>query len=120
MPLTTTQVLAKEAEVTILVDGNSLTTAYYPHKCTKAVLARLANAKNTTEDNLVEVTALFDVLCLLMKSWDFYEDAEQTTMVPITPERFENLSLPILQAVAEAIFLHANPEAKAPQRKLRR
>lgn len=120
MPLTTNQVLAKEAEVTIYIDGNSLTTAYYPHKCTKAVLARLANARNTTEDNLVEVTALFEMLCSLMKSWDFYEDEEKTIMVPITPERFEDLSLPILQSVAEAIFRHANPEATAPQRKLRR
>lgn len=122
MPLTTTKVLAKEARVTIHVDGDSLTTVYYPHKCTKSALATLANAENTSEDNLVAINALFDVLCTLIKSWDFYEDEAQITMVPITPERFNDLSLPILQAVALAIFQDANPEAVAPQKpmKLRR
>jgi hypothetical protein len=122
MPLTTTKVLAKEARVTIHVDGDSLTTAYYPHRCTKSALAALANAESTSEDDIEKVNALFDVLCVLIKNWDFYEDEEQTTMVPITPERFNDVSLPILQAVAMAIFQDANPEVAAPQKpmKLRR
>lgn len=117
MPLTTNKLLAKEAEVTIYIDGDSLTIKYYPHKCTQAMLATLANAGETTGGNMPELTALCELLCELIASWDFFEDVEETIMVPLTTERLADVSLPVLQGVAEAIFRDVSPEATAPQRK---
>src|SRR5215469_2894442 len=97
MPITLAQIAANTASVTFEVtltaeDGSvstqPVTVVYYPGRVTEKAIAQLQNFSTLTADSVVSGLERFNVtLSSLIKSWDVYEDAEQTVMFPPTAAR---------------------------------
>jgi hypothetical protein len=117
MPLSFSEVQKNEATVTIPAYGETLTIVYYPTQVTDEVFITFAGFDGITtvkgaKDALVDLNGL---LCTLIKSWDFFEDKEQTVMVPLDPTRMAKLELPFKMKCLFAIMRHVRPEADLPQ-----
>src|SRR6266516_5729883 len=103
MPVTFHQIASNTARVTLVYGANTITIEYYPDHLTGKMRAEI-EAGATTDDQ---------VLIQLIKSWDVYEDDEQTVMFPI--ERMAEFGLKFKQRVIEAIVLDYAPNMVAPQ-----
>src|SRR5690348_11019089 len=98
MPVSLAKIANKKASVTMLVDGDpdaKLTINYNPGVLTEKVFKQLQRLQSSKDvDEAIEgFGSLNTILCKLIISWDAYEDEEQTTPIPIKPERFEDLPI---------------------------
>ncbi len=59
--------------------------------------------------------SLNQVLAELIKSWDVFEDDEQTVMFPLTPDRLAELPIPFRMAVLNAVLEDIRPNSQTPQ-----
>lgn len=121
MPVSFNHIITNAAEVTFSWQEDTITIAYYPGKITEKTIAELktlANMKQDIESVVAGYTALNAVLVQLIKTWDVYEDEEQTVIFPITMERLPELPLLFRAAVAKAILGDLRPEALASQEKI--
>ncbi len=103
MPVTFKQIASNTATVTLQTEDGPITIVYYPNRLTGKMRAEI-EAGHTTDHQ---------VLAQLIKSWDVYEDDEQTIMFPM--ERMNEFGLKFMQEVALAILRDYSPNSTAPQ-----
>jgi hypothetical protein len=116
MPVSLAKIAANVASVSFSYEGDSITIAYYPGRITAKVLIDLQASRTRAQEDIQDgMTLLTVTLCSIMKSWDVYEDVEQTVMLPLEPERMEELPLPFINAVGGAIMGDMTGEVTAPQ-----
>jgi hypothetical protein len=117
MPLSYSKVQKNEATITISVYGETLTLIYYPAKVTDDIFIKFAGFDSVTTINDAKdaLVGLNQMLSDLIKSWDFFEDDDQTVMWPLTPESFARLELPFKMKCLYAIMRDVRPEADLPQ-----
>ena len=113
MPLSYSQVQADEGKVPVPMYGEILNIVYYPSKMTDDILLKFAGLESakTLEDVKAGLINLNEMLADLIKSWDFYEDDEQTTMWALTAESIARLDMTFKMKCLYAIIGHVRPEA---------
>lgn len=115
MPISLAAVAANIASVTLYVGEDTLTVVYYPNKITDETIAQLASVERITQDTQSGLKSLNELLCQLVKSWDFYEDEAQTTMVPLTLDRLTTVPLFLKSKISLAIMEDMRPNETTPQ-----
>jgi len=117
MPLSFAKMVTNLATVTMdFGDTGSLNITYHPALITQdrmLIGSTFDDAKTTqaTKDALAALdTAIVDVVA----SWDFYEDAEETILVPLTVERISQLPMVLRGEIYGAIVRDVRPNAKRP------
>jgi hypothetical protein len=116
MALSLVDVASDTATVTLQVRANTLAITYYPSKITEKVFAQLQRFGSLNRDQILDgFAALNELLVQLIKSWDFYEDAEQTVMVPLETDRLADVPLFLRVGVINAIMGDIRPETIATQ-----
>lgn len=133
MPISIAQMASNTASVTFLYGEDPVTVVYYPANITEktfAIMDTFGNMDLTA--TMGDVTAGFqafnemlagkpivDMLDTrptgLIKSWDVFEDMEQTRMFPVRADRFSELPLAFRVAVLYAVLRDFRPESVAPQ-----
>ena len=120
MPISLAQMAANTKSVTFTTDqdGNTATIVYFPGKVTeKAISAMTAFASMGEGSAPADVAATFgdfnSMLVNLIKSWDVYDDAEQTIMFPLEAKRFAELPFAFRMQVLTSILQDIRPEAGA-------
>ncbi len=119
MPITLAKIASNTASVTL--SGGSLgedtvTLVYYPGRVTENVISRMSGFAGVSPDAIVSELHLFnETLASLIKSWDVFDDAEQTVMFPIDATRFSELPIAFRLQVTSGILGDIRPEAFAPQ-----
>ena len=98
---------SNSASVSFQYDGFTITVEYYPKKLSLKVLNEIQSTTNSDK--------FLEKLCLLIKSWNLFEDEAETIMTPLTPERLEELPIDLLAAITRAIGEDMRPETIAPQ-----
>ncbi|HEX2614004.1 MAG TPA: hypothetical protein VHL10_00805 [Nitrososphaera sp.] len=115
MPVSLSQIVADTATVSIGIEGETLNVTYYPNRVTDETLAQFGALDSVTIDMQGALTSLNEMLCTLIKTWDFYEDEAQTTLIPITVERLAGVPLFLKAKIAFGIMGDIRPEASGPQ-----
>lgn len=116
MPVTLNKIANNTAEVTMSVAGDTLTVTYYPSHVTEKTFAQLQEFASSDENNIIAgFGTLNDVLSLLIKSWDLFEDDQQTSMYPIVPDRLAELPVAFRLQVLSSIMSDIRPNLAAPQ-----
>ena|ERR1041385_1439052 len=117
MPLSYSQVQKDEGKTTVPMYGETLNIVYSPSKMTDEIFFKVTSldGARTIEDVKTALTNLNEMLADLIKSWDFYEDDEQTVMWPLTPESIGRLDMVFKMKVLYAVIGHVRPEAQLPQ-----
>lgn len=125
MGITLSQIAANTAQVTFevtLTDESGttgrqpVTVVYYPGRVTEKAIAQLQGFSALTADSVVGGLQAFNgTLAHLIKSWDVFEDAEQTQMFPLDPARLAELPFVFRVQVITAIMGDLRPEGIASQ-----
>lgn len=117
MALTLSKIASNTASVTISVGEETVTVVYYPGRITEKAMAQLQVFSTMDESNAMAGYAGFnEMLARIIKSWDVYEDDEQTVMVELVPDRLSELPIMFRIQVVNAIVTDVYPpEAVAPQ-----
>ncbi|SRR5258708_1724023 len=116
MALTLNKLASNTASVTLQVDEDTVTVVYYPGRVTEKAMAQMQAFTLMDESNLVAGFVGFnEMLAHLIKSWDVFEDDEQTIMFPLEPDRLSELPIIFRVNVVNAIAGDIRPEAMAPQ-----
>lgn len=122
MPVTLSQIADNIAKVTLQVHVggdavSDLNIEYYPSHITEKTFAHLQTFDNLQKDEaslIAGFSSMNEVLASLIKSWDFFEDEQQTQMVPITAERLASLPIVFRMSVLRGILSDIRPETIAP------
>lgn len=116
MPITLSKIASNTATVTLQIDEDTVHIVYCPAKITEKTIAQLQSFGNLDAETFQEGFSLFnDLLATLIKSWDVYEDDEQSIMFPIDIKRLPELPLIFRAQVLATILKDVRPEAIAPQ-----
>lgn len=117
MPVSLAKIAADIAKVTLYVNDDSLTVYYYPSKITDETIALggVFLDLNSVQGAMSAMESLNSLLCGLIQSWDLFEDEEQTTMVPVTPERLKSIPTLLKGKIIGAIMSDIRPEGGMPQ-----
>ncbi|SRR6266705_580614 len=117
MPLSHSQVQKDEATVSIPMLGEMLNIVYYPSRMTDDVFIKFAEIETvkTINDAKGALTSMNEMLAGMIKSWDFYEDDEQTVMWPLEPAMLAKVDMTFKLKCLFAIMRHVRPEAQVPQ-----
>lgn len=118
MPLSLNQIASDEASVTFPYAGESITVVYYPGRITEKMLHTLNQLQSLNDSSGAEqimggLGSFNHSLANLIKTWDVYEDAEHTIMIPLTAERFSDLPVPFKTEVFTRIMGNMNPNSEA-------
>jgi len=120
MPISHSQAVSNEAIVTLEIYGGQLNLVYYPSKITDEFLIKfgelesIQNAK-TAEEAKERLKKASELMVDVMKSWDYFEDDEQTKMWPLTVESLAKLDFVLKMQCIYAIMRHMRPEGVKPQ-----
>lgn len=116
MPITLAKIAANTSTVTFDYMGDPITVTYFPGLVTEKIFAQMQGFANMTEATFMPHMNDFNkTLTRLIKSWDVYEDEEQTVMFPLDPERMAELPLAFRIQLVSEITTDIRPEAVAPQ-----
>lgn len=116
MPLTLKNISQNIAACSFEFAGETVTMVYWPGLVTEKVFAELqALGKAKNENVLDSFTEFNGMLVRLIKSWDLYEDDEQTSMFPLDANRLSELPISFRMAAIQAILSDIRPEAMTPQ-----
>lgn len=118
MPITLEKMASNTASVTIQSGEDSATIVYYPGRVTDKILAQIKALGSLDEDSALEGLEAFNgTIASLIKSWDIYEDAKATRLLPITAEGISAIPYLFRVQMVTAILGDINPEEIAPQMK---
>ena len=117
MPVTLNEIASNTASVTIPVGEKTVTVVYYPGRITEKAMAQMRVFSTMNADNAEAAYAGFnDMLARIIKSWDIFEDDEQTVMFPLEPDRLSEVPIQfriqVENAIVQDIF---PPEVVEPQ-----
>lgn len=120
MPVTLSQIAGNIASITLKIQSgdtyNDFTVEYYPGKVTEETFSHLQAFDQINEGSIIKgFGSLNEVLSTLIKSWDLYEDNEQTIMYPITPDALKKLPIAFRINILQGIMSDIRPEAMMPQ-----
>lgn len=116
MPITLTKIASNVAQVSFSVGEDTVHIEYYPARVTEKTFAQLQAFSAMDETTLATGFAGFNsLLAHLIRSWDVYEDDEETVMFPLEPDRFAELPIAFRIQVMTSILSDIRPEAIAPQ-----
>jgi hypothetical protein len=117
MPVSMSQLLTNTATVSFEYSGFSIAVTYLPAEITEEVFANLQvfMSMNNYTEVMSGFKSLNDIIALLVKSWDLYEDDAQTEMVSLTAERLAKLPVALRVQCLFAIMRDFRPEALMPQ-----
>ena len=118
MSLTLAKIASNTATVEVLWGEDTVHITYYPARVTEKTIQELQSMgamKDTTNSETVVAgyTTLNSVLIQLVKSWDVFEDAEETVMFPLTQERLAELPMMLRVSILKDIMGDIRPEAMA-------
>ncbi len=116
MPVNLSKIAVNTASVVVPVGDESMTVVYYPARVTEKMFSVLRAMDDMTPENIEQSFADFNqMIAALIKSWDVYEDAEETIPFPVDAARFSELPLGFRMAVFNAIMGDIRPEVLAAQ-----
>lgn len=116
MPISFAQIASNTATVTVKVGEHSVHIDYYPGRVTERSIAIMYAFGSTDADTLAANYRAFNgMLVSLIKSWDVFEDEEETVMFPLDAERMADLPVGFRMSIANAILEDLRPEAVASQ-----
>lgn len=116
MGITLAKIANNSARVTFKYGEDDVTLEYYPAKVTEKVFARLQAFGKMDESNMIDQFAAFNnTLCDLIKTWDVYEDDNQTITFPLAPDRLAELPFAFRLSCIQAIMRDIRPNEAAPQ-----
>ncbi len=116
MPISLSKIASNVSTVKIAYGGETVTINYYPSRITEKTFAQLQGFSQMNEDNITENFAAFnDLLVHIIKSWDIYEDDEETVMFPLDAERLAELPIALRSFILQSIMNDIRPEAMTPQ-----
>src|SRR6266576_2169479 len=105
MPVTLSKIANNTADVALQIGEDTANIIYYPARITEKTFAQLKSLSSTDDQEPFEGFAtLNSLLCHLIKSWDVYEDDEQTVMCPLDPDKFGDLPIAFRVGVLNAIM----------------
>ena len=119
MSLTLAKIASNTATVEVQWGEDTIHVTYYPARVTEKTIQELqgmgAMKDNASNPDAVVAgyTTLNSVLVQLVKSWDVYEDAEETVMFPLTQERLAELPMMLRVQILKDIMGDIRPEAMA-------
>jgi hypothetical protein len=90
---------ANAASVTFDYNGETVSLEYYPDRFTDKLIAESDASREATNQGLVQ----------LIKSWNLFEDAEETIPLPIDVEHVALLGLPFKNEVINQITQDMRP-----------
>lgn len=99
MPITVSQMAAKEKNLAVTIDGETLNLVYFTNKLT----VKNINAFDSGMEGMVR--ALLDIL----KSWDITVSPEDSSMYPLDTGSLEALGIKFLRQVYMAIIGDYDP-----------
>lgn len=92
MPISLSKIANNEASTSFQYGEDKISLKYYPGRVTEKLFAQMLAFSSMDESSILTQFADFNaMLCRLIKSWDVYEDDEQTVMFPLDPERLAEL-----------------------------
>ena len=110
MPITLAQMAMDTANVTLSYGNQSVTLEYYPSRITEKTFAQLKSFADSDSDTMMEgFASLNELLVHLIKSWDVFEDDEQTQMFPLEVERLAELPIAFRLQAVSAIMKDIKP-----------
>ena len=116
MPITLKKMTANTAPLAIAWGDETVNITYYPGRVTERTLAQIESMGNLTGDNAVAGFETFNAaLANLLKSWDIYDDEEQSQVLPLTADSFSMLPFGFRVQLVQAIVGDIRPEVVAPQ-----
>ncbi len=115
MPITLAKIASNTATVSFAYGTDSVNIVYYPGRVTEKSIAVLNSFDNMDAKGLAEGFATFnETLAHLIKSWDVFDDMEQTIMFPLDPARLAELPVAFRVQVLSVILGDIRPEMIAP------
>lgn len=105
---------SKTAEIIVEFEEGDLNIVYYPSRITTSMIIQAEDIR-ASNDDVKSLVFSSEILSKIIKSWDLYEDEEQTEMFPLTKEKIQELPLDVLQKIIVDVMRAMNPEAIAPQ-----
>lgn len=117
MPISHSQVQKDEAKVSVPMYGDTLNIVFYPSRMTDDVFIKWAEVQGvqTLEEAKEALVNINEMLAKMIKSWDYFEDDEQTKMWPLEPSRMAELDMTFKMKCLFAMMGHVRPEAQMPQ-----
>ncbi len=123
MPVNLAKIATNTANLAIPMGEDTLNITYYPGRVTERMFTVLNQMNNLQKESEEAVMQAFEqafsdfnsMLTSVLKSWDLYEDAEETIPFPINAKRFSEIALGVRMAVFSAIMGDIRPEAQAAQ-----
>lgn len=118
MPISLKNIASNTASVTFEYAEQPCTVTYYPGRITEKVFADLKAFESMNEaSGIVEgFAALNSMLVKLLKSWDVYEDDEESVMFPLDAERFGELPIAFRLQVLSSVLGDIRPNEMAAQK----
>lgn len=115
MPISHSQAVSNEAVATVNIYGGQLNLVYYPSKITDEFLLKFAELETiqnskTAEEAKRKLSKASELMVDVMKSWDYFEDDEQTKMWPLTVESLAKLDFVLKMQCLYSIMRHMRPE----------
>jgi hypothetical protein len=115
MPASLAKIAANTASVNVPVDDDFVTVVYYPGRVTERMFRVMIAIDTMTPESFEQTFVDFNqMLAGLIKSWDLYEDAEETIPFPVDVARFPEIALGFRSTVFYTILADMRPEAGAP------
>lgn len=116
MPITLSKIASNSARVAFTYGDDTINLVYYPGKITEKIFAQLQSFATMTEEGIVAGFAAFNVtLAGLIKSWDVFEDDEQTVMFPLEADRLAELPFAFRVGCVQAMVGDMRPNQQATQ-----
>jgi hypothetical protein len=112
MSITVAKLAANSASVKLMVGEDDLNVIYAPALVTEkafTIIPAIQAAKDDTAA-MAAFVELDKMLVLLIKSWDFYEDVEETMVVALTEERMASVPIVLRVQLLEAIKSDFRPQ----------
>jgi hypothetical protein len=117
MPISHSQVQKDEAKVSVPMYGDTLNIVYYPSRMTDEVFIKWSEIQDvkSLDDAKGALVNINEMLSNMIKSWDYFEDDDQTKMWPLEPDRMAELDMTFKMKCLFAMMRHVRPEAEVPQ-----
>ncbi len=105
MAITLAELAANTASVAFPYGESTVNVIYRPAMITEETLASLNTFESAGADTvLASFKSLNETLATIIASWDAYEDAAQTQMIALAPERLAKLPIAFRIAAFTAIL----------------
>ncbi len=116
MALTLAKIATNTASVTLHYSGEDILIEYFPSRITGKMLLQMQSLSRVDDASVDSgFSSLTETLCHLIKSWTLFEDAEETVMYPLEPDRLAELPFDLISRAFTIIITDNRPEARATQ-----